>query len=122
MDYGKQNYVMLWKMKLYNVKVLIVCMLGILVGCQGKGQTSRVDSLPYYQDAMFTPVWLENKSAFADGSFTIRSAFMRLVLFYGIPENKSIIQQHINHNYLPIKDIIGKKRKIPHTIGAFSVN
>jgi hypothetical protein len=71
---------------------------------------------------LITPVWLENKSAFADGSFTIRSAFMRLVLFYGIPENKSIIQQHINHNYLPIKDIIGKKRKIPHTIGAFSVN
>ena len=62
MDYGKQNYALPWKMKSYNVKVLIVCMLGILVGCQGKEDTSRVDTLPYYNDAMFTPVWLESES------------------------------------------------------------
>jgi hypothetical protein len=71
---------------------------------------------------LITPVWLNNEQSFADGSFTIRSAFIRLVLFYGSPENKKIVQQHTNNNYLPVKDILGKNRVSPQSVGAYSTN
>tara|TARA_R110001599_G_scaffold349046_1_gene576839 strand:+ start:2322 stop:3731 length:1410 start_codon:yes stop_codon:yes gene_type:complete len=81
------------------------------------------------QDPMFrntttlvSPVWQANKSIFADGSFTIRNAFLRIVLLYGVPENIKAITQVIDNSEIPSKDILGKKRSNPHSLGAYSIN
>jgi hypothetical protein len=85
---------------------------------------NMIHANPFFPDSstLIPPVWLSSKNTFADGSFTIRSAFIRLVLLYGTPENKKTIQLHTNNNYMPTKDILGKERTIPHSVGASSTN
>jgi hypothetical protein len=85
---------------------------------------NMIHANPFFPDSspLIPPVWLSSKNTFADGSFTIRTAFIRLVLLYGTPENKKIIQLHTNNNYLPTKDILGKERTIPYSVGASSPN
>lgn len=49
-------------MKLYKIKSIVSCLLFVFcVGCNDsntKENTSRVDALPYYAEATFTPNWL----------------------------------------------------------------
>lgn len=73
-------------------------------------------------NSLITPVWLKEKQEFDDGSFTIREAFLRLVLFYGKPTKKLPVQSPVNKIYFPKKDILGKIRTAPHSIGAFHIN
>ncbi len=40
----------------------MLVILILLTSCQNKENTSRVAQLPYYQDALFTPVWLDKES------------------------------------------------------------
>ena len=61
----KQNYVMNWKMKLFSTKKLLLAILVpiTLIGCKNSTQEkiSRVEVLPFYNEATFTPHWLANK-------------------------------------------------------------
>ena len=83
-----------------------------------------IHSNPVFPDnsMLITPVWLPIKGSFADGSFTVREAFTRLVLYYGIPGNTAAIQSRVNDKYLPNKDILGSIRTLPHSVGAYSTN
>ncbi len=99
MDYGKQNYVSLWRMKSYNGKFLIACLLVILVGCQGKEETSSVDTLPYYQDAMFTPVWLDNESEELKN-------FHKIPDFQLVNQNGEIVTQNTFEDKFYVADFI----------------
>lgn len=47
-----------WKMKLYSLKSYSVILCCLFFSCKQKENTSRVEVLPYYQDASFTPHWL----------------------------------------------------------------
>lgn len=50
-----------WKIKKYNMRsnLALIVAIGILTACGEKGQNdSRVDTLPYYNEATFTPRWL----------------------------------------------------------------
>ncbi len=49
-----------WMMKQYSIKISLFFILTVffLVNCQNKGKKSRVDQLPYYNEATFTPLWL----------------------------------------------------------------
>ncbi len=71
---------------------------------------------------VITPTWNPSNKQFADGSFTIRNAFLRLVMFYGIPLNKKIIHTKYTFPLIPNKDIIFRKRTSPHSIGAYDIN
>lgn len=51
---------MAWKMKKFNIGISMLLMagLGILQACKPDNQPdSRVDTLPYYNEATFTPKW-----------------------------------------------------------------
>ncbi len=99
MDYGKQNYALLWKMKSYSVKYILICVLGLLIGCNGKEETSRVATLPYYQDAMFTPVWLENESE------TLKD-FHKIPDFQLVNQNGETVTQNTFDNKFYVADFI----------------
>lgn len=81
---------------------------------------------PHLSDnsALYTPYWNSNTKQFKDGSFDIRSAFLRLVSFYGVPKFR------LNDNHptqqvellLSKKDILGNKRTPPHTLGAYHLD
>ena len=63
-----------WKMKLYNI-LIATSLIGLLASC-GNGnthteKTSRVEKLPFYQDAYFTPHWLTPGSNLAPDFHTI---------------------------------------------------
>ncbi|WP_091405570.1 SCO family protein [Aquimarina amphilecti] len=45
-------------MKLYNIKNYSIVLCCLFFGCNQQQNTSRVEVLPYYQDASFTPYWL----------------------------------------------------------------
>jgi hypothetical protein len=71
---------------------------------------------------LIPPVWQADNTQFADGSFSIRNTFVRIVLFYGVPENSQAITQTTNINEVPSEDILGKARIAPHSLGAYSIN
>tara|TARA_R110000850_G_scaffold264729_2_gene393991 strand:- start:619 stop:1218 length:600 start_codon:yes stop_codon:yes gene_type:complete len=86
----------------------------------------QVNSNPLLGDneKLTTPVWNGITHTFADGSFEIREAFLRLVSFYGIPKlNHHKRKFSINHKSpAPRSDILNKTRKLPQAIGAYHVN
>ncbi|MFD2916147.1 SCO family protein [Psychroserpens luteus] len=53
-------------MKLYKTNIILSCLLFIaFVGCKDAKtieKTSRVDTLPYYAEATFTPKWLDGEN------------------------------------------------------------
>lgn len=73
---------------------------------------------------LITPIWNEITKQFDDGSFYIRSVFLRLVSFYGVPQfsfNKNaIVSKSIP--YFPKDDILGQQRVDLFTVGAFQLN
>ena len=52
-----------WKMKKYSIKTIswVACLILLTaIGCtETNQQSSRVDALPYYSEATFTPQWFE---------------------------------------------------------------
>ena len=64
MDSNDQIHVMDWKTKMYFIKGLAaVCIVMLMVGCdQNQSVESRTDTLPYYMDEAFTPMWFDPKS------------------------------------------------------------
>ncbi len=64
------------------------------------------------------PRWLENSEKFADGSGSIRAAFINLTKF-AKPSAKSPLIDMANDTYAPDDDILGAVRSSPKTIGAF---
>ena len=99
MDYEKQNYVMLWKMKWYSVSILVLLISILLTSCQERENNSRVAQLPYYQDAFFTPVWLEK------GSEQLQE-FHKIPEFNLINQNGDTITQHTFEDKLYVADFI----------------
>lgn len=63
-----------------------------------------------------TPSWSNLTQQFDDGSFDIRSTFIRLVNFYGIPKFNTKLQII---NDFPKDDILGQLRTAPHYIGSY---
>lgn len=59
-------YAINWRMKMYNIKQVIWILLVLsLLGCKESlpvEKSSRVEVLPFYQEATFTPYWLDNNS------------------------------------------------------------
>ena len=48
-----------WKMKILKSKINLLLLVIIFFSCNNeKAKTSRVDELPYYNEATFTPIWL----------------------------------------------------------------
>ena len=50
-----------WMMKKFNMKTDLLLLVSVIIfcGCQSNGEkSSRVDRLPYYNEATFTPLWL----------------------------------------------------------------
>ena len=51
-------------MKLYKINIILSCFLVVsFIGCKDSNtqeKTSRVDTLPYYAEATFTPNWLDS--------------------------------------------------------------
>ena len=63
--FGKQPCVMNWMMKSYRLKnsFLSLTLLCLFTGCNQENKNdSRVASLPYYDEATFTPKWLGQNS------------------------------------------------------------
>jgi protein SCO1/2 len=58
-------------MKKYNMQINIVALLLVLSACSKSQNNSRVDTLPYYEDASFTPSWLVPKSIEANAFHAI---------------------------------------------------
>jgi protein SCO1/2 len=58
-----------WKMEKFNINsILILLFVGImLINCeQSTEKESRVEALPYYQEATFTPFWLGENEVLSD--------------------------------------------------------
>jgi hypothetical protein len=76
------------------------------------------------QKNIITPTWLADKKQFADESYSIREAFLRLVYYYAIPETTSSVANKITSldKLFPKEDILGKKRRPPYSLGALQLH
>ncbi|MFT4780369.1 MAG: protein SCO1/2 [Psychroserpens sp.] len=64
-------------MKLYKIKIILSCLLVVsFIACKDSNtqeKTSRVDMLPYYAEATFTPNWLDGEDESLKSFHTIPS-------------------------------------------------
>jgi protein SCO1/2 len=58
-------------MKKYNIKIKIFALLIVVSACSDSKNNSRVDTLPFYEDASFTPFWLTPHSKEANAFHAI---------------------------------------------------
>jgi hypothetical protein len=58
------------------------------------------------QSGIVVPRWIEGRGCFADGSATIRQAFVRLVRLYGKPTNGSPVIDASAGDTFPSDDIL----------------
>jgi len=86
----------------------------------------QVISNPHLGDntELISPVWNKITQSFDDGSFEIRDVFLRLVNFYGMPKchNNRCKINSIQQSPFPKRDILGKDRTMPHSIGAYHLD
>lgn len=75
-------------------------------------------ALPAQRDIVL-PRWDAKRGIFADGSATIRDAFIRLARAYGMPSGESPVIQAADPAHAPVEDILGlpRQQQAP-TIGA----
>jgi hypothetical protein len=62
------------------------------------------------QEAIRLPLWLREENQFADGSKSVREAFMRLVTAYGTPGTNSAALDAADPAYSVTDDILGRPR------------
>ena len=74
--------------------------------------------LPYNQQGVTIPRWLPGNGRFADGSLSIRDAFINLVERYGQIAANSPARDAANPTHAPVMDILGNPRTDPD-LGAF---
>ena len=76
-------------------------------------------NLPEQTNVML-PRWNPNQGRFVDGSLTIRQAFERLVITYGVPTSEGPTIDTADPSFSPSEDILGNPRPIDATqdIGA----
>jgi hypothetical protein len=85
--------------------------------------SQRIIADPFFpeQNNIFLPRWNPATGIFADGSTTIRQAFERLVMSYGVPTEDSPVIDAADPNQSPSEDILGNVRDTSPDIGAFEV-
>jgi hypothetical protein len=81
----------------------------------------RVVANPLFpeQSGLIPPRWDPDRRIFADGSTTIRQAFERLVMSYGVPAEGSPVIDAADPGHSPSEDILGKARDNAPDLGAF---
>ena len=99
MDCEKQNSAMHWKMKWYSVNFFLLGVLLVLSACKEYESDSSVTQLPYYQDAYFTPVWMEKDSQEL-------ASFHKIPEFHLVNQNGDTITQDTFDNKLYVADFI----------------
>jgi hypothetical protein len=67
------------------------------------------------------PRWVSGNGLFADGSASIREAFLRLVTLYGAPSGPSPVQDAGDPAHAPADDILGRTRTGTPDLGAFEI-
>ncbi len=69
------------------------------------------------------PRWEPDNGRFADGSITIREAFIRLVMTYAVPDPCSSVIDTADPAYTPADDILGNMRALDYApdIGAYEL-
>ncbi len=85
--------------------------------------TQRIVEDPLFpeQNDILLPRWDPNRNTFADGSSTIRQAFERLVMSYGVPAEDSPVIDAGDPAQSPSEDILGNVRDTVPDLGAFEV-
>jgi len=76
------------------------------------------------QQNTITPTWLADKKQFADESYNIREAFLRLVYYYATPATSVSVANKVStlDNLFPKEDILGQKRRSPLSLGALQLH
>lgn len=64
------------------------------------------------------PLWNSATNTFEDGSFSIQSAFLKIVFENAIPLNSSAVQKSTNPTFDLDYDLLGNPRHKPHSVGA----
>ncbi len=92
-----------------------------LINYTDDAQGLVVDPKLPFQAGLIAPRWQENLSRFAEGSATIRAAFLKIVKGYGVPANQSAALDSAEPVHSAAEDILGQSRPVGDTadIGAF---
>jgi hypothetical protein len=85
--------------------------------------TQRIVANPLFpeQNDIILPRWTPATGIFADGSTSIRQAFERLVMLYGVPAEGSPVIDMADPGHSPSEDILGNPRGNAPDLGAFEV-
>jgi hypothetical protein len=83
---------------------------GELINITDDAHALIADPLLPVSDSIVFPRWVSSSGEFADGSVTIREAFVRLVKSYGWPGEGSAALDAADPVYAPGEDVLGRSR------------